>query len=200
MKTTAGDGRGAVLLALARETLEHRMLAAPAALDDETPAAGAIWLREPGATFVTLEKKGRLRGCVGSLEPLRPLIIDVRRNALAAAFEDTRFPPVEPSELAELSIEVTLLAPRVVLDCRSERDAIAQLRPRVDGVLLTYGSRRATFLPQVWDELPSPPHFLAALKEKAGLDRGFWNPSIVIERYTVESWSEVEEGAGGATT
>jgi AmmeMemoRadiSam system protein A len=121
---------------------------------------------------------------------VRTLFDDVRRNALAAAFEDSRFPPVEAAELDGLSFEVTLLSPREPIVCPSERDALEQLRPGVDGLLLTFGSRRATFLPQVWESLPRASTFLDALKEKAGLERGFWHRSIVLERYTAMSWSD----------
>ena len=121
---------------------------------------------------------------------MRTLYDDVRRNALAAALEDTRFPPVVPEELDGLSLEVTLLSAREPLVCHSEHDALEQLRPGVDGLLLTFGSRRATFLPQVWESLPKASTFLDALKEKAGLERGFWHRSIVLERYTAQIWSE----------
>jgi AmmeMemoRadiSam system protein A len=114
----------------------------------------------------------------------------VRRNALASAFEDSRFPPLEATELDDLSIEVTLLAPREPLPCRTEREALAALRPGVDGLVLCYGPRRATFLPQVWESLPDAARFLEALKEKAGLDPDFWHPSVQLERYTARSWSE----------
>ena len=115
---------------------------------------------------------------MGSLEAVRPLHEDVRRNALAAAFEDSRFPPVAAAELDGLTIEVTLLGAREPLPCRSERDALELLRPGIDGLLLSYGRRRATFLPQVWESLAEAPLFLAALKEKAGLERDFWHRSI----------------------
>ena len=127
---------------------------------------------------------------MGSLEAVRPLHEDVRRNALAAAFEDSRFPPVEPSELDDLTIEVTLLGARQAIHCRSERDLLDQIRPCIDGLVLSYGRRRATFLPQVWESLPEAAEFVAALKEKAGLERDFWDPAIELERYTARSWSE----------
>ena len=160
--------------------------------DDDAGNAAPLeaWLLDHGATFVSLHQRTRLRGCVGSLEAVRPLHDDVRRNALAAAFEDSRFPPVAAAELDGLTIEVTLLGAREPLLCRSERDALELLRPGIDGLLLSYGRHRATFLPQVWESLAEAPLFLAALKEKAGLDRDFWHASIVLERYTARSWSE----------
>jgi hypothetical protein len=184
------DPRGSLLLRIARMTLEERLLAGGADRSDP-PSPDAAWLLDRAATFVSLHKGSRLRGCVGSLEPVRSLHDDVRHNAIAAALEDTRFPPLEAVELAEVSIEVTLLAAREQISCRSEREAIAQLRPGIDGLLLSYHRRRATFLPQVWESLPSAALFLAALKEKAGLGRRFWDRSIVLERYTARSWSEI---------
>lgn len=187
------DPRGALLLHIARTALEERLRpvveTSGAAI---TETASAPWLLDRGASFVSLHKLGRLRGCVGTLEPVRALIEDVRHNAMAAALEDSRFPPVEHVELAALQIEVTLLAPRERLTCASERDAIAMLRPGIDGLLLTWSGRRATFLPQVWDSIPQPKRFLAALKEKAGLSARFWDRSIVLERYTALRWSESE--------
>jgi AmmeMemoRadiSam system protein A len=120
---------------------------------------------------------------------------------LAAAFEDSRFSPVEAHELDALTIEVTLLGAREPIHCRSEREALDLIRPRIDGLLLSYGRRRATFLPQVWESLPVAVDFLAALKEKAGLEPDFWHRSIVLERYTARSWSEADPslvGVGGA--
>jgi AmmeMemoRadiSam system protein A len=179
---------GSTLLAIARATLERSLLGRDCERSNGAPAEA--WLLDHAATFVSLHRRTRLRGCVGSLEALRPLHEDVRRNALAAAFEDSRFPPVAAGELDGLTIEVTLLGAREPLPCRSERDALELLRPGIDGLLLSYGPRRATFLPQVWESLTEAPLFLAALKEKAGLDRDFWHASIVLERYTARSWSE----------
>ena len=185
------DHRGSVLLSIARATLEERLLDRHGC-EVGSDATLPDWLHDHAATFVTLFLETRLRGCVGSLEAVRPLYEDVRRNAIAAALEDTRFPPVEAAELAGLTLEVTLLSAREPLHCRSERDALDQLRPGVDGLVLTYGSRRATFLPQVWDSIPRASTFLEALKEKAGLERDFWHRSILIERYTALSWSELD--------
>jgi AmmeMemoRadiSam system protein A len=189
MSPELSDSRGSLLLRIARVTLERRLLELRDDPNDR-PSLEDAWLLDPAATFVSLHKGSRLRGCVGSIDPVRALHDDVRRNAIAAALEDSRFPPVEAVELAEISIEVTLLAARERMSCLSESEAIAQLRPGVDGLVLSFERRRATFLPQVWDSLPSGALFLAALKEKAGLGRRFWDRSIVLERYTARSWSE----------
>ena len=134
-----GDGRGAVLLAIAREAIER---------GDEVaqPASDAPWLREPGATFVTLRLDGELRGCIGSIDPRRPLGEDVARNAQAAAFRDPRFPPVSAVELPRLQVEVSVLSPREPMDAATEAEALAQLRPGVDGITFEYGASAATFL------------------------------------------------------
>ncbi|MBC5767378.1 AmmeMemoRadiSam system protein B [Ramlibacter albus] len=150
------------------------------------------WLREPGATFVTLKQQGNLRGCIGALQAHRPLIDDVKHNAVAAALHDTRFSPVTAEELDSISVEVSLLSPPEPVHVRSEEDALQQLRPGIDGVILHRGARRATFLPQVWEQLAHPRQFLAHLKQKAGLPATYWDDGMRIERYTVRKWSEDE--------
>ena len=145
---------------------------------------------KPGASFVTLTQDGRLRGCIGSLEACRPLAEDVAANAVAAAFRDTRFAPLPCHEWASTRIEVSQLERPVQMDCADEVDAIARLRPGLDGVILTLGSRRATFLPQVWKSLPDPRQFLAHLKQKAGLPADFWDDRITLARYGVRKWKE----------
>jgi AmmeMemoRadiSam system protein A len=188
------DSRGALLLRIARATLEERLQEWRADDPRRTAAGNDVqresWLLERAATFVSLHQQNRLRGCVGSLEAVRALAEDVRHNALAAALEDPRFSPVMAAELDALSIEVTVLGPREAIACQSQLDALEQLRPGIDGLVLTFGHRRATFLPQVWESLPKPSLFLDALKEKAGLDPHFWHRSIVLERYLARSWSE----------
>ena len=176
------DPRGATLLAIARAAIER-------------PGEPAIergwddaWLREPGAAFVTLQLDGELRGCIGSIEAHHALGEDVARNARAAAYRDPRFPPVSGEEIPRLQVEVSVLSPREPLPATSERDAIAQLRPGVDGVCLDYGDMRSTFLPQVWESLPEPGEFLGELKRKAGLPRDFWHPQLRLSRYTVDKY------------
>ncbi|HSD59871.1 MAG TPA: AmmeMemoRadiSam system protein A [Burkholderiales bacterium] len=178
--------RGRMLLRLARHAIE-RALGVDEALHME-----AAWLAEPGATFVTLKQNGRLRGCIGSLEACRPLIQDVAVNAVAAALRDPRYPPLTAEELPDTEVEVSLLSPMEPVLFRSEEDAIGQLCPGVDGVVLECGSRRGTFLPQVWDDLPDPRQFLRQLKRKAGLAEDFWSPEIRLHRYTVAKWKESE--------
>lgn len=145
-------------------------------------------LRQPRASFVTLETLGELRGCIGSIEPRRPLIEDVIENAYAAAFHDPRFPPVTAAELDGLIVRLSVLSELVPLHFSSEDDLLAQLRPGIDGVVLTDGQRRGTFLPVVWQSLPDRREFWAQLKHKAGLPASYWSPTLRVERYTTESF------------
>jgi len=138
------------------------------------------------ATFVTLENKGSLRGCIGCLEPIRPLAADVAENAYAAAFRDPRFPPVMPPEVDGLDIHLSLLTPADPMTFLSEADLVAQLRPGVDGLILEEGSRRGTFLPSVWESLPDQHDFLRHLKRKAGLPADYWSSTLKISRYRTE--------------
>lgn len=150
------------------------------------------WLEQDGATFVTLNLNGHLRGCIGSLEAFRPLIDDVRHNAVAAAFRDPRFPPLSREEFADVTIEVSLLSTPEPVRFSNEIDALAQLHPGQDGVILEYGRHRATYLPQVWAQLPEPRDFIENLKEKAGLPAGFWSDDIRLSRYCVRKFIEGE--------
>ncbi|CAG0953065.1 hypothetical protein BURK1_00301 [Burkholderiales bacterium] len=157
-----------------------------------SPVRAHAALDRPGATFVTLKQEGELRGCIGSLEPRRPLAVDVRANALAAAFDDPRFAPLGMREVEITTVEVSLLSPARRIDAASEEDLLARLEPGVDGVVLELGRARATFLPQVWESLPEPRDFVGALKRKAGLPEHFWSPEIRVSRYAVTRWRQAE--------
>ena len=150
------------------------------------------WLSEKGASFVTLRIGGDLRGCIGSLVAYQPLKDDVRQNARAAAFEDPRFYPLSVREFEQVHIEVSVLSAPEPMPFSSREDALAKLRPGVDGVILSAGRHRATFLPQVWDELPDKEEFISHLLMKAGLPPTFWDDSVRIERYTVTAFEEPE--------
>ena len=146
-------------------------------------------LGEPRATFVTLNRQGRLRGCIGMLEAQRPLIRDVAENACAAAFRDPRFPPLTEVECDDLALHISVLSPSRALQFATENDLLQQLRPGIDGLILSDGARRGTFLPSVWEQLPGREQFLAHLKQKAGLPVDYWSDSLVVRRYTTESFS-----------
>lgn len=176
---------GSSLLALARNTL-----AAHFGLHADEMAPDVPELHRPGATFVTLTQDGQLRGCIGSLQAWRPLGLDVQENALAAALRDPRFEALRAEELPHTRIEVSRLTPAEPLQFADEADALRQLRPAIDGVILTAGNRRATFLPQVWEQLPEAAEFMAHLKRKAGLPVDYWGSDVRLERYQVEKWKE----------
>ena len=177
---------GRVLLGIARSAIGDEL-----GLDAPSPWDHAA-LTPLGATFVTLKQGSELRGCIGSLEPRRPLGVDVRENAIAAAFRDPRFPPLRAREFGTTSIEVSLLMRDEPVAACSEEELITRLRPEVDGVIVQYGAQRATFLPQVWATIADPREFLRALKRKAGLPEDFWSPQLNVSRYTVTKWAEPE--------
>ncbi len=178
------DARGEMLLSIARAAISCA-LGMPKSADED-----GEWLTEPGACFVTLTQHGRLRGCIGSLEAHRPLLTDLKSNAVAAALHDTRFMPLKPAELADTDIEVSLLSPITEMKFNSEADVLTQLRPGVDGIVFEFNGYRSTFLPQVWEQLPSPRQFLGQLKRKAGFPEDFWDKDVKISRYSVKKFSE----------
>lgn len=150
-------------------------------------------LREPRACFVTLRIDGELRGCIGSLEAYQALVLDVAHNAFAAAFRDPRFSPLHEAEFPALEIHISVLSPPTPLQFLDETDLLRQLRPGVDGLILTVQGHRGTFLPSVWESLPRPEVFFNQLKRKAGLREDFWSPDIQVQRYTTESFSDLED-------
>jgi hypothetical protein len=164
------------------EALGHGSVAVP---DDP-------WLRERRATFVTLTQEGRLRGCIGSLQPMRPLGEDVVANAANAALADRRFAPLGAGELATIDMEVSLLSVPTLVQFADADGLIAQLRPGLDGVILASDGRRGTYLPQVWESLPDPVRFLASLKEKAGIPADTRLTRCQVWRYQVRKWKEAE--------
>jgi hypothetical protein len=181
--TPEPHARGAALVAIARAAI------AGAPEDGAVLAAREPWLRAPGASFVTLRLDGELRGCIGSVQARRPLGEDVAHNARAAAYRDPRFPPVTPEELARLRVEVSVLSEREPMQVASEDEAVAMLRPGIDGVYFEFHELASTFLPQVWEGLPQPEQFLGELRRKAGLPPRFWHPDVRLSRYTVEKFT-----------
>ncbi len=180
---------GMVLTDLAREAIERRLGIDRAHGDHDGP-----WLDDLGATFVTLTQDGRLRGCIGSLTAHWSLRSDVEHNAVAAAVSDPRFPPLNLGELRRTQIEVSVLSAPSPFPVADEADACARVQPGADGIILEYGSHRATFLPQVWESLPDPHDFFAHLKRKAGLPSRWWDPAVRLSRYSVTAF---HEGIGG---
>ena len=164
-----------------------------AGLDTGTPLEPVLdgfppELRAIRATFVTLKREGELRGCIGSSNPSRPLVLDVAVNAFGAAFRDPRFPALSQAERAGLEISISVLSEREEMAFASQADLQGQLRPGIDGLLMELDQHRGTLLPSVWAMLPAAT-FLLQLKRKAGLADDFWSDRIRISRYTAESFS-----------
>lgn len=180
---------GKILLQIARVAISRalRVPCMPAVVEENMP-----WLSQPRASFVTLTQWGELRGCTGSLQACHPLIEDVSNNAVSAALNDPRFISLAADELHTVRVEVSVLSELQPLDFSSEADALAQLRPNIDGVMFEWGPYRSTFLPQVWESLPQPQQFIAQLKSKAQLSEDFWAEDIKLSRYTVSKWCETD--------
>ena len=185
-----GTETGAFLLTAARAAIAAGADAEPGGWTGDSPEEA----RRPGASFVTLQAAGRLRGCIGSLAPRGPLIDDVTRNAWRSAYRDPRFPAVSPEDVAGLHIAISVLGTPEEIPAKSEAEVISALRPGVDGVILRDQGRQGTFLPQVWATLPDPATFLGRLKGKAGLPQDYWSPSIRLWRYGTESFAEPDGG------
>lgn len=184
------DGQKIRLLRIARESiltgLANGQAGAPAA------GAGDGILAETLASFVTLTRGGALRGCVGHLRATRPLAEDVADAAYAAAFQDHRFSPLSAAELETTEIEISVLSTPEPLAVHSQQELLEQLQPGRDGLVLEDGSHSATFLPQVWEQLPDPREFLAHLKHKAGWPAEYWSAKMRCYRYATCSFSESE--------
>jgi AmmeMemoRadiSam system protein A len=168
--------------------------------------AGSAWdaagdlpplLREKGAAFVTLKRRGALRGCIGSAEAWRPLGEDILDNALKAAFRDPRFPPLVADEVAGLEVKVAVLSPPVPVAAADEAALLAALRPGRDGLIIEDDGKRALFLPSVWTELRDPRQFLLQLKRKAGMADDHWSPRFRARRFHTAEVGTSRDGAPG---
>ena len=176
---------GESLLGVARSAIESSLKTREPLTPE--PEDFAEPLREWRSCFVTLHVRGALHGCLGTLEPVRPLVCDVSWNAHGAAFRDARFPALREEDLAELAIHISILSPLEPMHVSSEQELLALLRPGQDGLVIRDGVQSATFLPAVWESLPRPEAFLLELKRKAGLAPDHWSQSLEIQRYTAES-------------
>jgi len=177
------------LLKLARETLVR------VTSSRDLPGAEALppGLGRPQACFVTLTQAGQLRGCVGHIHPRAPLYQAVMENARSAATRDPRFAPVQPMEVPGLRIEISVLSEVKRLTFDSAENLLDQLQPHVDGVVFQWGAHTATFLPQVWEQIPDKIAFLNRLAQKAGCHASAWrDPGSVISVYQVEAFHEPE--------
>lgn len=188
------DAHGDVFLQIAKGSILHGLhTGKPLAPATETLPAE---MTEPGACFVTLNKAGRLRGCIGSPEAWRPLAIDVAENAFRSAFKDPRFAPLKIDEVDALDIHLSVLSPAVAFPFKDEADLIATLKVGEDGLIIEDQGRRALFLPSVWSQLPDPAQFLLHLKTKAGMPASHWSDSFKAWRFiaaeTGATWPDIE--------
>jgi len=179
------------LLRIARRAMNEAVrkeVIAPLHLENLSPT-----LQKNGASFVTLTIKGDLRGCIGTLEAYQPLALDVQEHSIAAALQDHRFPRVIPSELGAIDIEISWLGEAVDLVYGKPLDLPQMVNPGIDGVILQDGFRKATFLPQVWQQLPDPVEFLSHLCNKMGAESDLWQRRLLkVKTYQVEEFSEAQ--------
>jgi AmmeMemoRadiSam system protein B/AmmeMemoRadiSam system protein A len=187
-QTKLADEHREILLDVARSSIER-------ALEEGrevpiSPEGHSERLQMLQASFVTLHVRGKLRGCMGSLEATEPLVVNVARNAYAAAFRDPRFSALTREEFPQLEIHLSLLSPPEELSFQSEAELIAQMRPGIDGLTLFEGAKRGTLLPSVWKSVGDAREFLMHLKRKTGLPANYWSDTIRVERYTAESIGE----------
>jgi len=196
MELSAEDGRWLVRLARAAIAARLGQPAAAEACDLEAALAKPVF-QALGAAFVTLKRGSALRGCIGSLTAREPLRSNVRSNALNAAFHDPRFPPLKAEELSQVAVEVSVLTPPRRLDWHGGADLAARLTPGRDGVVIRHGGLSATFLPQVWEQLPRPADFLSHLCLKAGLAPDAWKRlPLEVDLYHVLSFHEDPSAEG----
>lgn len=177
------------LLALARRAIEHYLDTGKVlkAVAEKLPSEK---VKDELACFVTLMIGGQLRGCIGHILPVQELYLDVIENAVSAAFEDLRFYPLSKEELDKIKIEVSVLTVPAPLAFSTPEELIKKLRPKIDGVIIKRGRQQATFLPQVWEELPNPKEFLGHLCLKAGLEEECWQGDLAVETYQAEAFEE----------
>lgn len=187
MKIDADQRR--LLLRIARDSLEYGLRHGRPAYPDLESLSDS--LRQPAACFVTLHKRGQLRGCIGSLEASEPLAHAVAGSAFAAGFQDPRFPPLSADELMQLDLEISILTPMQELAVSSEQELLERLRPGIDGLLLEEGWRRAVYLPSVWTQLPEPAQFVEQLKLKGGWPVDYWSENMQVSCFQTETMEEL---------
>lgn len=189
MRPQLSDEQKAILLTTARESVNNAAENCPPQKIelDKFP----LEIRDIASSFVTLTKNGILPGCIGSLEASQPLIIDVQNRAYAAATQDYRFNPVTSDELDEILIEVSILTPAQRFLYTNPDELIENITPHLHGVVLKSGTRRATFLPQVWEKIPEKEIFMERLCLKMGLNPEFWRQEeMEVYLYEVEEFHE----------
>ncbi len=187
------EEQGQILVKLARQTIREKLGRKPSESEPDTnaPLRSDERFQSHHGTFVTLKIKGQLRGCIGNLTPRETVWEGVKRNAINAAFHDPRFSPLTAKEFDQTEIEVSILSEPRPLEFRDGADLIQKLRVGVDGVIIRKGYASATFLPQVWEQLPRPEEFLSHLCMKAGLSSDAWkDPQLEVLTYQVQYFEE----------
>ncbi len=178
---------GRILLKLARNTIKKALFGKEEKVSETYPEK----LTKKRGAFVTLTIKGKLRGCIGHIIPSVPLVESVKENAINAAFKDPRFPPLSKTEFDEIKIEVSVLTEPKKLEYKGYQDLLSKLRPHIDGVIIKKGFHQATFLPQVWEQLPQKEEFLSHLCMKAGLPANEWKKGeLEVLTYQVQAFEE----------
>lgn len=174
------------LIELAERSIRYAVSTGEPPFVDPSVLGG--WAEQQRATFVTVYLGGGLQGCIGTMQPRRPLAQDIVSNAWRASMHDPRFSAVRPDQIDGVSVHIAVLGPLAKMEIANEADLLRQLRPGTDGLLIDDGIHRATFLPAVWQKVKSPEQFLLFLKRKAGLATG-WPPAIQAFRYEVEEFN-----------
>lgn len=191
MTDTISQQDGQLLLKLARENIADHLGQKSKRLAEIKKRCNNTAMKKSRGVFVTLHKHGQLRGCIGNIEPARPLVEGVTDNAIHAAFSDSRFSPLSLEELKDTCIEISVLTSPEKIDYTDEKDLLSKLRPHIDGVIIEKGYHKATFLPQVWSQLASAGDFLNHLCTKAGLREDEWRAGkLKVSVYQVQSFEE----------
>jgi AmmeMemoRadiSam system protein A len=183
------EDEGHYLLSVARKTIELRI----SSQNEQTQSDADLSSKflEQRGTFVTLTTGGNLRGCIGHIIPQESLIEGIRVNAINAAFQDPRFPPLTGEEWEKVKVEISILTEPKPLAYADAQDLLQKLRPEIDGVIIRKGYHQSTFLPQVWDQLPQKEEFLSQLCRKAGLGSDAWKQGdLEVSTYQVQAFEE----------
>jgi AmmeMemoRadiSam system protein A len=183
------EQEGKYLLSVARQTIEKRLMGQEE--EGQLEALHSPKFSENRGTFVTLTENGALRGCIGHIIPQEPMIEGIKENAINAAFRDPRFPPLSEAEWKRVKVEVSILTDPTPLVYTDASDLLNRLRPGIDGLIIKKGFNQATFLPQVWEQLPDKKEFLRHLCLKAGLDRDAWkHDKLEVFVYQAQAFEE----------